>query len=372
MLYVDLINEFNKLASFDSESYKELDISLYLYDLLNKLGLSVTIDDAGKKLNDNPKATGNIYAFLKGNTKGEPIVFSSHLDTVLPCKNKKIIVDGNIVKTDGNTILGSDDITGIISIIYALKYIIDNNVSHPDIEVVFFIAEEEYCKGSSVFDFSKIKSKYGYVLDLSGKVGQAAYAAPTIISFSVDVYGKSSHAGFEPEKGISSIIISSEAISKLKLGRIDNDTTANIGTINGGSGKNIVPYKTTVEGEIRSYDNDKAYELLSSIKKEFEDSAKKNGGNIEFNYVENIKAYEVSLDSYVVNKYKKALNTLNYGEASLIKTFGGSDNNNFNKNGIEGIVISNAMNNIHTTNEYFDLEELVKSINIVIQLMKGE
>ena len=365
----ELINEFITLASFNSLSYEELDISLYLKKRLENLGFSVIVDDAGKKLNNNPKATGNIYGFLKGNIEGKSICFSSHMDTVSPGINKKVIVDNDIIKSDGNTILGADDINGILSIIKALDIIKKNNLRHPDIEVVFFIAEEAFCMGSRLFDFNLIKSKYAYVFDLSGEIGLAAYKAPSIISFEIEILGKAAHAGFEIDKGISSILYAAKKISKLNVGKIDDETTMNIGLIEGGSGKNIVPYKTKIEGEIRSFKHEKALKVLNEIKEIFLSDSKKENIIINFKYDENIFAYEVEKNSYVINRYKKALDDLNYNNFKLIETFGGSDNNNFNKHNIEGIVVANAMNNIHTTNEYYDINDLIKSINIALKLM---
>lgn len=367
-----IINEFNKLISFDSLSFHEKNIYEYLINKLKSLGLKIIVDDAGKKLSNNNDSGNNIYAILEGNKKGEPILFSSHMDTVSPGINKKAIIDGDIIKSSGDTILGADDVTGIVSILEALNIIKENNLSHPDIEVVFFVAEEPYCKGSSVFDFNIIKSKIAYVLDLQGSVGTAAISAPSIFSFEIDVLGKSAHAGFEIEKGISSILISSEAISKIKFGRLDENTTLNIGTINGGDGKNIVPEKTIIKGELRSNNRIYALDILNNIKDVFDEVSKKYNGISKFSYNEDIMAYKIDINSYVVKRYQNALDSLGYGKAILVDTFGGSDNNNFNKNGILGIVIANAMNNIHTKNEYFKISELIKSINITLKLMTME
>ena len=368
-----MLEEFKKLVAFDSESFKELDISKYLFNKLKELGLQVEIDNAGMLLNPNVKATGNIYGFLKGNTEGDSILLSAHMDTVSPGVGKiAIINDDGTVTSDGKTILGADDITGIVSILEALTIIKERNLKHPDIEVVFFIAEEPYCRGSSVFDFGKIKSKYGYVLDLSGKVGTIALEAPSIYQFKIKINGKSAHAGFEPEKGVSAIVIASLAISKLKLGRIDSDTTSNIGMIRGGNGKNIIPDNVILEGEIRSVSDIKALNEANNIKKTFLAEAEDFGASIEFELNEMIKSYKLSKYSYVVKKYQDTLKQLNYGDASYITTFGGSDANSINKNGIECAVISNAMNNVHTTNEHFEIDEFVKSAEICLSLIRGE
>lgn len=368
-----IIDEFVNLATFDSLSFHEKNISNYLYDKLKKLGLEVTMDNAGHILNDNDEATGNIYGILKGNVKGKPILFSSHMDTVAPGIGKKVIIHSDgLVTSDGKTVLGADDISGIVTILETLEVIKENNLPHPDIEVLFFIAEEAYCAGSNIFDFSKVKSKNAYVFDLSGKVGTIANGAPTIIQFKAHIKGKSAHSGFEPEKGISAILVAAHTISNLKLGKIDNDTTANIGLINGGEALNIVPENVIVEGEIRSFDDNKALNLVLEFKNQFENSANLYNALIDFTFDKKIKAYNVSFDSYVIKRYEKALKELNIGEANIIKTFGGSDNNNFNKNNIEGIVVSNAMNNVHTTEEYFYIDELKKSILIALKLATME
>ena len=364
-----MLEEFKNLIKFDSESFKELDISIYLLNKLKSLGLEVEIDDAGHKLYDNPKATGNIYGYLKGNTKGEGIILSSHMDTVSPGLNKEAIIEDGIVKSKGYSVLGADDITGIVSILEVLTIINENNLSHPDIEVVFFVAEEPFCKGSSLFDFKKLKSKYAYVLDLSGKVGTIAVSAPTIVTLNFKINGKAAHAGFEPEKGISAILAFSNFVSKLKLGRIDFETTFNIGTINGGSGKNIIPDLVVAEGEIRGMNDEKIDSLLKDIENVLDKETKALGATYSFTYKKDIKAYRINKDHYLVSRYKEVLNELNYGDAKVVDTFGGSDNNNFNLNGIEGVVISNAMNDVHTTHEYFLVDEFVKSAKILLKLV---
>ena len=364
-----LLNEFIKLSKFDSESFQELEISKYIYNKLLSLVLEVRIDNAGHILNDNPLATGNIFGFLTGNKEGETIILSSHMDTVSPGKNKNPIIDGDIVRSDGNSVLGSDDLTGIAQILEILETITERNLRHPDIEVIFFIAEEPYCRGSSQFDFSNVKGKIAYVLDLDGKVGNVAISAPSIIQFKINIIGKASHAGFEPEKGISAIKIISNVISKLNLGRIDEETTLNIGLINGGTGINIIPKDVSIEGEIRSMNQTKVDKLLVEIENIVKEETNKYKAKYEFRYEEKIKAYHINKDEYVIKRYNEALNSLGYDNAKLINTFGGSDNNSFNKNGIKGIVIANAMNDVHTTHEYFSIKELNKSAKILLKLV---
>ncbi|WP_191014365.1 M20/M25/M40 family metallo-hydrolase [Treponema zioleckii] len=363
-----LLREFNKLISFDSPSFYEDEIAFYLYDKLKELGLEVSMDNALEQITGRKTKAGNIYGFLKGNTEEDPILFSSHMDTVKPAQNKKAVIQDRIVKSAGDAVLGADDATGIAEIIEMLTSIKEEKLSHPDIEVIFFVAEEEFGKGSAIFDYSKVKSKIAYVLDLSGRVGDAAISAPSIISFELTVTGKASHAGFEPESGISSIMASAKAISRIKTGRINDETTLNIGTISGGVGKNIVPEKTFVTGEVRSMNHDFALEQINNIKRIFNEEAVKLNASVDFSYIENIFAYKIDKKECVVQKYLSAVAKAGYEPPKLINTFGGSDNNTFNKKGIHGIVIANAMNDVHTTKEYFELEEFYKATNICIAL----
>lgn len=367
-----LLEEFKRLAAFDSESFHEKQIAEYLYKKLESLGLTVSMDDAGRRLSENADASGNLYAILKGNADGEPILFSSHMDTVAPGVGKKVIVqeDGKVT-SDGSTVLGSDDLTGIAAILEMLTVIQEDHLPHPDIEIVFFAAEELYCRGSSVFDFSRIKAKKAYTLDLDGPIGRVANCAPSIIQFEVTIQGKSAHAGFEPEKGISAIAVASEAIAGLTLGRVEEDSTVNVGVIHGGTGKNIVPGTVTVEGEVRSLKHEKAVSLIAEIRERFEQTAAAYGAKVVFTGTEMVRAYHVDENAEVIRRYAEALKQLGYGEVQIITSFGGSDNNNFCKYGMEGIVLTNAMNKVHTTEEYFYLDEFVKSANILVKLSCG-
>ena len=364
-----LTEEFLRLAAFDSESFNEGAVADHLAKRLEDLGLKVIRDGVGRRVSGNSGAAGNIYGFLVGNSEGDPVLFSAHMDTVTPGRGKKPVIgtDGKVTSS-GDTVLGADDVTGISAILEMLEVIKENDLQHPDIEVVFFAAEEVYCVGSSGFDYSLIRSRMAYVLDLDGPVGRIANRAPSIIQFETTVLGKSAHAGFEPEKGVSAISIAARAIDRLKTGRIDGETTANIGIINGGTGKNVVPEAVRLEGEVRSLNDARAQEITETIRREFEKAAEEFGGKAVFRERKMITAYVTDPGSKTVRAYREAIHFLGYGEAELVTTFGGSDNNNLCLHGIEGVVISNAMNKVHTMDEYFYIDEFVKSAEIVVKL----
>jgi tripeptide aminopeptidase len=235
---------------------------------------------------------------------------------------------------------------------------------------LFCVAEEIYGLGSKSFSYSIIKSKESYTLDLSGDVGSAAYKAPTLISFKITVHGKAAHAGSGFDKGIHAINIASDAITKTKMGLIDDDSTCNIGVINGGLAGNIVPESCVVEGEIRSYSHEKSISILEEITEIFSDSAKNKGGSVSVDHTVHIEAYETPLDHPVVKRFEEVCKGLNI-IPHLRATFGGSDNNHLEKHGINGLVLASGIHNSHSTEEYTYISELEKITQITIELMRN-
>ncbi|MDE5985217.1 MAG: M20/M25/M40 family metallo-hydrolase [Eubacterium sp.] len=361
-----LLALFKKLVETDSPSGAERQVCDILKTELANLNVSVSEDNAGEYINGN---AGNLYAYVEGDVDLSPILFSAHMDTVEPAKNKKCIIDDNgKIHSDGSTVLGSDDFAGVCAIIEVLKTVKENNLSHRPIEIIFSVSEENYCKGISQFDFNKVKSKEAYVFDLSGEVGTAAYAAPTILSFKADIIGKSSHAGFAPEQGIHSIKIAAEAILKINCGKIDAETTINIGTINGGTATNIVPDKCSITGEIRSYSDTKAVEQYNNIEKIITETADKFGAVADISFTKNITAYETDVHHKVVERFKNVCNDLQL-MPKMERSFGGSDNNVMAQNGINGIVVATAMNECHTLNEWTTVDELKNAAELALNLM---
>ncbi len=361
-----LTDEFCKLVSIDSASFKERKMADTLTKYLSELGFDVTEDGAGKYYNGN---AGNIYGFLQGDIEGEPILFSAHMDTVEPSSNKKAVVhEDGIITSDGSTVLGADDLSGVTSILEAVRTMKEQGLSHRSIEVLFTIGEEMYIRGSEVFDYGLIKSREAYVLDLSGPVGTAALKAPTLVSFTAGFTGKAAHAGFAPEKGIHAISAAAEAITAIRQGRIDEETTVNVGTVKGGLARNIVPENCILSGEVRSLSHDKALAEADKIEKVFQDISRKRGTDLKFETSFGCIAYEVDREHEVVKRFEKACRDLGC-KTDYIATFGGSDNNNFLRNGITGIVVASGMNEVHSCKEYTHVDELEKCADITLKLM---
>ncbi len=361
-----LTDTFCCIVLIDSPSFNERKMADYVKRELINVGADVYEDNAGEYYKGS---AGNVYAYLKGSVEGKPILFSAHLDTVEPSKGKRAVVhsDGKIT-SDGSTVLGADDGAGIAAILEALYKIKEDNIPHRDIELLFPIAEEVYIKGTNVFDFNKLRSKTAYVLDLDGNAGKAAVEAPTLISFEINITGKSSHAGFSPEKGVNAIAAAADGISKIRQGRIDEISTLNIGTILGGAATNIVAGSCIAKGELRSLSHKRALETVENIRNIFENSCEKYNAQLSFNYNIDLTAYSTDSESEAVKRFVKVCNELGIS-AELISTFGGSDNNNFAKNGIEGIVAACGYKNAHSCNEYITVAELKKTAEMVLKLM---
>ena len=365
-----LLRQFSELVAIDTESFHEGAMRDYMKRTLSELGLEVLEDDAPLKLKEYGEEAGNLYVRIPGTCPGKPLLFSSHLDTVKPGKGKKAIFqeDGRIC-SDGTTVLGADDAAGIASILEAVRVILERDLPHPDIELLFPVAEELYGKGSSVFDYSHIRAGDAYVLDLTGRIGTAALRAPTILSLDIVVKGKAAHAGFAPEEGINALSAAAAALQEIRTGHVSEETTVNFGMISGGKGRNIVPEEIRISGEVRSLIHADALRRSEEILHVFREKAGKVGASAEMTVREEVHAFSTDTDAYTVKRLQKAVQELWDRETELVSTFGGSDQNNFALHGIEGIVLANAMNEVHSVREYTETEELVHCAELTLELM---
>ena len=368
-----MIKDFLELSAIDSVSFKEREFADVLKRKLEELGLKAHEDSVSEEIGSN---AGNVYAFWKGEEDLPTVLLSAHMDTVEPGIGKKAVYDPEkgILKSDGRTVLGADDIAGIVEILEAVRLIRESGRKHKNVELLFPVAEEVYTKGSAAFDYSKLSAKEAYCLDLSGHVGLAAIKAPTLISFRITVHGKASHAGFAPEKGVNAIEIAAKAIAGIKQGQVDEDSTLNIGTVKGGTATNIVPDEVKIEGEIRSFKHESALKLLKDTKFRFEEEAIRLGAGmagIEFKSEIHLIAYERKEEEEVVKNFLSAAKKIGT-EPKLISTMGGADNHQFNKNGIKGIVLSCGMQNVHTTEEYIEIADLEAGADLVAELISAE
>ena len=353
-----LINMFTDISRIDAESYGEARVAAYLKERLTELGFEVSQDD-----------TGNLYGILKGEGAAEPLLFSAHMDTVKPGIGKVPVVLEDRIVSEGDMVLGADDICGITEILEGIRLAKERGDNRGDIEVLFTAAEEVYAKGSKAFDFSRVSAKDAYVLDMSGAPGTAARKAPSILSFEIEVRGKASHAGFKPEAGVNALKAAAAAIAKLEIGKPTDTATLNIGTIEAGRADNIVPELCRCTGEVRSFDHEEALALVEKVRDTFAEEAGALGASLGFNKTVNLKAYETPLDAKVCRDFTNACGKLGLA-GDLVATHGGSDNNVFAEHGITGIVIANGMYKTHSTEEYALIDEMVSGAELVAALIK--
>jgi tripeptide aminopeptidase len=358
-----LLNTFTDLIKINSPSFDEKKIGHFLAQRLTRAGCSVRFQDYGKSF--------NLIAVLKGK-KGDamPLMLSAHMDTIEPTSGITFAVENDRIRSTGNTVLGADDKSALAQILEVVNLLHENNVPHGDIEIVFSSAEEKGLVGAQNLDFAKILSRHALILDAGGNVGNIVTSAPTHLRYSMKITGRSAHAGMEPEKGINSIKVAAAIISAIPDGRIDAETTANIGIIEGGTATNVVAKETFVQGEIRSHNR----KTLAATKKAIFEKARKIAAKHKAQLV--IKN-DMEYLAFRVPKSEPFLKYLSgvfreYGiEPNHVKTGGGSDANVFHQHGIMAVNISTGMQKVHSPEEFILLDDLYDGCAITLKAAAG-
>jgi len=362
-----LVERFLKYVQIDSETRNEKEFAEALVAEMKEMGLEISRDNAGTPVGSN---TDNIVARLKGSTDQPSVMFSSHMDTVTPGNGVKPIVEDGVIKTDGTTVLGGDDKAGIAAIMEAFQVLIENDMPHGDVEAVITIAEEGGLNGSKNLDYSLVNSKMGFVLDSGGKTGEVIVQGPAQDKIDVTISGKPAHAGVAPQEGISAIMVASEAINNMKLLRVDEETTANIGVIEGGQVTNIVCPEVKIKAEARSLSNDKLDAQSAHMSKCFKDAAEKFGAKAEVEVSRAYSAFLVEENDEIISIIKKAMDAVG-AKTHLTTSGGGSDTNIYNGNGIKAINLGIGMQKVHTLEEFIEIADLVKSAELVVEIIKN-
>jgi len=361
-----LVESFMELVKIDSISREERNLADFLIEKLEDLGLEVIVDQAGEKVKSN---CGNIIARFKENIKEvTPIMFSAHMDTVVPGKNINPLLKGEKIVSSGKTILGADDKAAIAALLEALHIIKEKNISHGDIEIVFTICEEMGLHGAKNLDISDLNARMAFVLDSGGQVGEIISAAPSQNFLKIIIHGKSAHAGSNPEEGINAIQVAGFALSRMKLGRIDEETTTNIGIISGGKATNIIPDEVTLEGEVRSRNEEKLEKYTEQLKKITEDTAQEFKAKAEVKINREFYCYNLSTDDRVVKIAIKAAKDMGL-EPLLHPSGGGSDANVFNKKGFPSVDLAIGMEKVHTVDEYILVKNLKNTVEYVLSII---
>lgn len=367
--------EFARQAVLASPSRREGAMAAYLADRFRQLGAEVVFDEAGKKLGAE---TGNLIARIPARGKDSaPLMLSVHMDTVEPCAGVEPVLRDGVFYSAGETILGADDKAGIAELVEALEVLRENVIPHGPLEIVATICEEVGLAGAKQLDTALLKARRGVALDTSG-VDLLIHRAPGANKLRFAVTGREAHAGIAPEKGISAIEVAARAIAAMPLGRIDEETTANIGTISGGQATNIVARSVALEGEARSHDAGKLERQTKAMLACFEQAARQLGRNIDGELVRAKVRSEVLADYPIMHVPLEApiVELVRQASAGLGRSLevrmagGGSDANIYNQAGIETVILGTGMTRVHTVDESVAVADLIRVSGLLVEIIR--
>ncbi len=357
-----LIDIFLQVASINALSQQEKPVADFIRSFLSHNHFNISEDNSNIVSGSN---TGNIICRVGD---GGDFVLLSHMDTARPTlKMRPVFTDGKI-QSAGDTVLGVDNRLGIAVILYTLEKIVKENIPSKNFTVVFTTCEETTLLGSKSLKLSAQINR-GFIFDSSFRPGSFIHSACGSKGFKVKIKGRASHSGIAPEKGINAISVAANAIHKIKQGRIDENTTLNIGKIAGGSAVNVVSEEVLIEGEIRSFDVEKISELAVQVKKIFINEAAKLKAEIEFESDWDFKPYTVDQDNLVFKEISKVLKKVNLPPEPKI-SLGGSDANSLNELGISSVNLGIGAQNPHSNDEFVFIEDMNKSAEIAMELVK--
>lgn len=360
---MELLREFLELTAYSVPSGHEGEIRKCLREKLLALDFTVWEDQTFPET-----GSGNLYGRLEGGLPGT-VLFACHMDTVTPCDHKNVLVEPEgLIHTDGRTILGGDDVTGIVELLGALRRLRASGQPHKTVEVVFTASEEFFVQGAERLDYSTLRAKEAYVLDTDGPIGRAVLAAPTGIRIQAEITGRAAHAALKPEEGINAVAIAASAISRMRLGRIGPETTANIGIIRGGDSGNIVPEHCLVEGETRSLSHRAALSQRDHMEECFRQAAVEAGGKCNITSTLVYNAWAVQEDEAICRRFREACDAAGL-TACFEPACGGSDASFLSAHGIRCLVLATGMHEIHSVREYTTLGEMERMTEVVYRLL---
>ena len=357
-----ILDIFLQLIKIEGLSGEERNVADYVRKFLAQLGLEPFEDDSYRRTNSN---TGNIIC-KKGSGGNKVLV--SHMDTAVTTKGVKPICRSDKITSDGTTVLGVDNRAGIAVLLAAVEEIVTKGIATKDFTLVFTTCEETTLGGSRNLKLEESISE-GFVFDSFMRPGIYIRESLGAASFKIRIIGRAAHSGIAPERGINSIKIAAQAVAGLSLGRINESTTVNIGKISGGSSVNVIPEVTEVFGEVRSAVTQTADSSLENIRAEFMRAAESFGGGLEFSYDWDFMPYKLNSDSKVLEKIQTSIRRCGLNPTAE-KSWGGSDANSLNSNGIEAVNIGIGAQNPHSKDEFILYEDLQRSFEIAMEITK--
>lgn len=358
---------FLELAKINAPSTKEQLVADYLKKALPELGFTLQFDEAHKNFDGE---VGNLVAWHEGTDPSiPPLFFSTHMDTVLPTEGLKPMIKDGVIHSDGTTILGADDRAALAAYLEAIRAIIEGGIPHGPIEFILTVNEQPGLVGARYMDYSKAKSKTGYIFDSSGDVGQIILKGPYSSRIWMEVEGNAAHIALNAEEGNSAFLIAAEGLTNMKLGAIDEETLANIGIIKGGELTSIIPGSVTVAGEVRSFSKDKLDKQLKHMAEAMELAAEKKGGKVNVKIEKKYSGFNIPTEDILVKNAEEAAKNIGV-KPWLTETLGGADTNVLNENGLTCLTLGLGFQNIHSFRECISIENLVNTGRLTAALIE--
>lgn len=361
-----VLERLTEMIRIDSVSFHEEPMTDYLQKYFEDRGYEVYRDEAGKAIGgDN---AGNLLIHIPGTLKGEAICLNAHQDTVQPGIGIRPVFENGILRSSGDTILAADDKSGIAMMMEILDVLKETNTPHRDLWFLFTICEENGMDGAKNFDYSRLPVKNIFALDGAGELGNMLKSGAGKDVLTITFHGKTAHGGIEPEKGINAINAAASAISRIKFGRIDPETTSNIGRIEGGGATNIVTDKVTFTCEVRSHTNEQIAAQVKVITDACHAAAKEFGASVDIDLNHFCPPHKPDFDSFLFQATRRALEAEGF-QIELKVSNGSGDANIFSGHGFNCMGLSTGMFDVHTTNEYLDMAVFEKAFRVVMRIL---
>lgn len=371
-----LARTFVNLCEIDSPSRQERRVADYLKGLFTELGAESVVEDSSAA--QTGADCGNLIIRFPGTVVKEPIFFACHMDTVEPGRGVKVLRTGDLFTSRSNTVLGGDDKSGIAAVIELIRVLKESKMDHGSIEILLTTCEEIGLLGAKNLDHRLLQAKSGYALDSTG-IDKVVIGAPAANRLKVEVHGIAAHAGLNPEQGVSAFCLAARAIADLRLGRLDDQSTANFGLIHGGVATNIVPALLVVEGEVRSHSPEKLLAYTEEIESTFRSVVcgwssqlgKDKQPSVDISVEKEYPVMRLSHDDQVVRRVKTAGELLDRAIDFQVAG-GGSDANIFNGYGLQTAIIATGMNKVHTVDESLDLQDLISLTELLLAITEAD
>jgi tripeptide aminopeptidase len=361
----EVLDLFIELASVPSPSGEERQVADRVIDYLRDCGLRAEEDDTGAAIGST---MGNVFARVEPNTEGEPVFLCAHLDTVPPTDAIEPVVEDGVVRNARPTILGSDNKAAVAVMLEATRRVLAENRRHAGLELVFTPKEEVGLVGAYAFDHTRLAAQTGFVYDQAAAIGEVILGAPAAHKLEITFHGRAAHAGMYPEEGRSAIAAAARAISEMRLGRVDEETSANVGRIHGGTAANIVPEWCTLVAEARSHDEQKLADLLQEMQDAVTFAAGVAECDVETKIERSYRAYRFKRSDRAVALAAEALDRCGF-EPSYNLSGGAADANVFNERGLQCVNLANGMAEIHTPDEHIAVSDIEAMVEVTLALL---